>query len=89
LHIFFKTFYAGGELGKNGVRYKKAFLIKLPIPKTLASQQKPFEELLNKIIAGKEKGADTSPEEREIDQLVYKLYDLTPDEIAIIESEKK
>ncbi|MFW0884726.1 Eco57I restriction-modification methylase domain-containing protein [Candidatus Acidulodesulfobacterium sp. H_13] len=86
---FFKTFYAGGELGKNGVRYLKAFLIKLPIPKTLASQQKPFEELLNKIIAGKEKGADTSPEEREIDQLVYKLYDLTPDEIAIIESEKK
>ena len=29
--------------------------------------------------------ADTSVLEREIDQLVYKLYDLTPEEIAIVE----
>jgi hypothetical protein len=29
--------------------------------------------------------ADTSVLEREIDQLVYKLYDLTPEEIAIME----
>jgi hypothetical protein len=28
---------------------------------------------------------DTSALEREIDQLVYKLYDLTPAEISIIE----
>ena len=26
--------------------------------------------------------------EREIDQLVYKLYDLTPEEIKIVEGEK-
>ena len=29
---FFKTFYAGGGLGNEGFRYKKAFLEKLPIP---------------------------------------------------------
>ncbi|WP_221407556.1 TaqI-like C-terminal specificity domain-containing protein [Weeksella virosa] len=29
---FFKTFYAGGSLGNEGFRYKKAFLEKLPIP---------------------------------------------------------
>ena len=29
----FKTFYAGGELGDKGCRYKKQFLEKLPIPK--------------------------------------------------------
>ena len=30
---FFKTFYAGGGLGENGYRYKKAFFINMPIPK--------------------------------------------------------
>ena len=30
---FFRTFYAGGGLGENGYRYKKAFFIKMPIPK--------------------------------------------------------
>ncbi len=29
--------------------------------------------------------ADTTALEREIDQLVYKLYDLAPEEIAIVE----
>jgi len=29
--------------------------------------------------------ADMSALERQIDQIVYKLYDLTPDEIAIME----
>jgi len=30
-------------------------------------------------------GEDTSKEEHQIDQLVYKLYELTDDEIAIVE----
>ncbi|WP_172917030.1 TaqI-like C-terminal specificity domain-containing protein [Capnocytophaga canis] len=34
---FFKTFYAGGGLGKDGYRYKKAFLEKLPIPKNTSN----------------------------------------------------
>ncbi|MBI5327660.1 MAG: hypothetical protein HZB80_05145 [Deltaproteobacteria bacterium] len=29
--------------------------------------------------------ADTSAFERQIDEMVYKLYDLTPEEIAIVE----
>ena len=29
----FKTYYAGGGLGENGYRYKKAFLVNLPIPR--------------------------------------------------------
>ena len=30
----FKRFYAGGGLGEEGYRYKKAFMINLPIPTT-------------------------------------------------------
>ena len=41
---------------------------------------------MDKILAAKKKNpqADTSQWEREIDRLVYQLYDLTPDEIKII-----
>ncbi len=46
-----------------------------------------IEGLVDKIIETKRqnKNADTSQWEREIDRLVYKLYDLTEDEIKIIE----
>ena len=37
---FFKTFYAGGGLGNDGFRYKKAFLEKLPIPKPIGTYNK-------------------------------------------------
>jgi hypothetical protein len=42
---------------------------------------------VDKILAAKKenKNADTSNWEREIDKLVYKLYDLTEEEIKIIE----
>ena len=33
--------------------------------------------------------ADTSELEAEIDKLVYRLYDLTPEEIAVVESSAK
>ena len=33
--------------------------------------------------------ADTSALERQIDQMVYKLYNLTSDKIAIVEGEGK
>jgi hypothetical protein len=32
--------------------------------------------------------ADTSALEREINKMVYKLYDLTPEEIAIVEGKE-
>ncbi|MDP3259099.1 MAG: hypothetical protein Q8M34_00740 [Thermodesulfovibrionales bacterium] len=34
---------------------------------------------------GELSNADTSALERQIDEMVYKLYDLTPEEIAIVE----
>ena len=37
---FFKTFYSGGGLGEKGIRYKKVFLEKLPIPKLKMGKEK-------------------------------------------------
>jgi hypothetical protein len=48
--------------------------------------------LVDKIIYLKQThgcSADTSALETQIDQLVYKLYDLTPEEIEIIEKNDK
>ena len=46
-----------------------------------------MSEVASKIVAAKkaDPNADASSLEVEIDQLVYKLYDLTPEEIAIVE----
>ncbi len=91
--FIFKTFYAGGNLGENGFRYKKAFLEKLPIPKINSKNQKIADELVNsvdEILKAKEqdKNANTQELENKINSLVYKLYNLTEDEIKIIENKE-
>ena len=45
----------------------------------------------NKINAAKkaDNRTDTSELEREIDELVYQLYELKPDEITIVEGKQK
>ncbi|GAA9465878.1 class I SAM-dependent DNA methyltransferase [Helicobacter pylori] len=86
----FKTFYAGGGLGESGYRYKKAFIERLPIPKITPQNQKLARKITDgakAILALKEKDpkANTQELEKEIDALVYQLYNLTAEEIKIIE----
>jgi adenine-specific DNA-methyltransferase len=50
-------------------------------------EEHPFIDLINIILAKKEKVEDTSKEEREIDMMVYKLYGLSFDEVRIVEPE--
>ncbi|MFP6262800.1 Eco57I restriction-modification methylase domain-containing protein [Helicobacter pylori] len=86
----FKTFYAGGGLGESGYRYKKAFIERLPIPQITKSNKPTADKiiaLVDKILQIKEKDpkANTQKLEKEIDALVYQLYNLTDEEIKIIE----
>ena len=59
----------------------------LPIPDVASEKQTPIIELVNQILDAKHTSpdTDTSELEKEIDHLVYALYDLTPEEIAIVE----
>ncbi len=87
----FKTFYAGGGLGESGYRYKKAFIERLPIPKITPKNQELAHKiiaLVDKILQSKEKDpkANTQGLEKEIDALVYQLYNLTDEEIKTIEN---
>ncbi|GHQ62253.1 type II restriction endonuclease [Helicobacter pylori] len=86
----FKTFYAGGGLGESGYRYKKAFIERLPIPKITPQNQELAHKITDcakAILEAKEKDpkANTQKLEKEIDALVYSLYNLTDEEIKIIE----
>ncbi|PSJ71969.1 type II restriction endonuclease [Sphingobacteriales bacterium UPWRP_1] len=81
----FKKFYAGGGLGDEGYRYKKVFLQELPIPPLFETEQQPFIALVEQIIAAKQAGKDTAALEQAIDNRVYKLYQLTYEEVLAID----
>ena len=61
----------------------EAFPISTPSPENLNA----VERLVDRILAAKQRDAkaDVSALERAIDELVYGLYGLTPDEIKIVE----
>ncbi|WP_120845463.1 class I SAM-dependent DNA methyltransferase [Helicobacter pylori] len=87
----FKTFYAGGGLGESGYRYKKAFIERLPIPQITEKNQELAHKITDcaeQILQAKAKDpkANTQELEKEIDALVYQLYNLTDEEIKIIEN---
>jgi 23S rRNA G2445 N2-methylase RlmL len=60
---------------------------KLSVPLPTAAQKEEAETLVNQILAAKAASAtaDTTALERQVDALVYKLYDLRDDEIALVE----
>jgi adenine-specific DNA-methyltransferase len=75
------------EEGKVFAQIKIELLRKLPVPKASQQEQEPLVNLVEKILKAKASNpvADTTALEHEIDQQVYNLYGLTPEEIAIVE----
>ncbi|HDZ4975928.1 TPA: Eco57I restriction-modification methylase domain-containing protein [Campylobacter jejuni] len=74
----------------DGIYGAKIYIEKLPIPKINSKNEKIANELINlvdEILKAKEqdKNANTQELENKINSLVYKLYNLTEDEIKIIE----
>ena len=73
-------------------------LSEIPIKKILGLEQKQFIEIVDKILAitkisdyleNSAKQAKVHDYEHQIDQMVYKLYNLTPEEIKIVENSSK
>ena len=70
-------------------------LVDLPVPNANKLQQQEIIDLVDKILAAKKdcrvkhgndsELVDTSKLEKQLDALVYKLYELTDEEIKIIE----
>lgn len=87
-------FYKNGKKRGAGVDIGVQKLRQFPIKNIDNNKQKPFIKLVNTILTTTEsedytekpqKQAKTKALESEIDQLVYNLYDLTPEEIKIVE----
>lgn len=88
---FFKNWYAGGWLGDDWFRYKKCFLETVPVPMIIPRNQiaiSAIESLTTQIIESKKSNpnANTQLLEDNINSLVYGLYELTYDEVLLIES---
>lgn len=82
--------YISSHLGQGAFRWIRQYIEKLPIPKINSKNEKLADELINlvdEILKAKEqdKNANTQELENKINSLVYKLYNLTEDEIKIIE----
>jgi hypothetical protein len=73
------------------IEVKPQYFEQIPIPNIEAKTQTELTELTEKAIREKNNNqqADIATIETQIDQLVYKLYDLTDEEIAIIENSVK
>ncbi|RVZ37505.1 class I SAM-dependent DNA methyltransferase [Helicobacter pylori] len=88
--FYFKNFCGGCILGKSGYQYNKHALEKIPIPQITEKNQELTQKITDcaeRILKSKAKDpkANTQELEKEIDALVYQLYNLTDEEIKIIE----
>jgi len=84
--FYIKEKYRGASYNQ-GINFKKEMINNLPCPLIDNNIKNKIIKLVDKILASKQQNpqADTGKLEREIDELVYKLYNLTPEEIKIIE----
>ena len=75
------------SIGRRGgyLEYKVQYIEKIPIRNISSNDQKPYIDLVDKILDQKKQGEDSTENERKIDKLVYNLYDITEDEQKIIE----
>lgn len=68
--------------------FKPMYVRPLPIPPATPADKARLSQLAEACAAAAQRGdeATLAVHEAEIDQIVYRLFDLTPDEIALIES---
>jgi hypothetical protein len=79
----------GNMQDDNGYQMDNYIVEQVPIPLDNSKESSLITEITFNIIANKEKGVDTSELESQIDQLVYQLYNLTPEEITLVEESIK
>ena len=91
LHLV--KFYTA-RIPMGSLKYPVSFLKKLPVKNISQSEQKPFIGIVDKILnitksgdylSNLTKQSKVHEYERQIDQMVYRLYELTENEIAIVE----
>ena len=74
--------------GMGVTRWKRFAVETIPIPKIPAAEQRPFIRLVDSILSAKadDPVVDTGEQEAEIDRLVYELYGVQEEEIAVVKN---
>ncbi|HNU96108.1 MAG TPA: Eco57I restriction-modification methylase domain-containing protein [Candidatus Magasanikbacteria bacterium] len=94
LTYYFLTNFEEKHLAGGYLAINKSTIEQLPLVDADIKQQKPFVEIVDKILEitrsgdylkNSAKQAKVKEYETQIDQLVYKLYELTPEEVKIVE----
>ena len=95
---YYRT-YINPEQGKTLAQVKRTHLLQLPIPSISKEQQEPLIKLADQMLTAKKqlskfKGSDSDRKilekriqliDSQINSIVYKLYGLTQEEIAVVE----
>ncbi len=87
--LIFFYFKLGSVIwGKDGIKWFGDYFDNIPIIESSQTEINNIEYIVNKIISIKlnNQEADTTALEKEIDQMVYKIYGLTEEEINIVEN---
>lgn len=77
---FSSTKVRGGYFDLRGTQ-----ITQIPVKAISEKEQQPFVELASEIIAQKEKGSSTNALESKLDNMIYKLFDISKDDIKTIE----
>ena len=87
LSFVYGILFGGMHMGGGYLRYRTSFLENLPFPEIPKTKQTVLSDQVSGILAAKaaDPADDVTALEAEIDRLVYQLYGLTPEEIAIVE----
>lgn len=81
---YFWLYHKGKRKGEN-LELTQTPLSEIPIKDIPLKEQEVFINLVDRIIEGKKSGIDMRELEEEVDRLVYGLYELSEEEIKIIE----
>ena len=74
-----------GKMQGNAYQLDKEPLLEIPIYKPTDTEANKIASLVDKIIAQKQQSKDSTENEKKIDESVYILYDITPEEQKTIE----
>ncbi len=87
LSVVYEILFGGMHMGGGYLRYRTNFLEELPIAAVQKSEAQKIQSCVEQILTLRKRNpeADSSALEHQIDQMVYKLYGLTEEEIKIVE----
>jgi len=86
INFWYREKYSMQHLQGGYLPVNTAEIEKIPVPTVSKKEQQSIVKLVDKILEKKKNGKETLNEEKEIDKIVYELYGLTVEEIAVVEN---